>query len=467
MSKPNETAVQRRWDWNYPIIARADGIYLWDTDGKRYIDGSGGSSVVTSVGHGVSAIPAAMARQAEAYSFYPAHVFSNDRLLELTDLLSDLAPGELRNNCKIWMTVTGSEATDDAARLARQYWVVKGQVSKHMVIGRWQAFHGDNIFAVSMSGLTARRRMYTPMFRDMPKIPPAFCYRCYFEKSYPDCDLLCARALEDAICQAGPENVAAFIAEPVVGSALAAAPAPDGYFQIIRDICDRYDVLFIADEVMTALGRTGKMWGIEHWGVTPDIIALSKSLTCGYFPVAAVIARESLWETLRADMSHFRAGHTLNASAIGMAAAIETINYIREHKLVENARVVGEYFLDQLQSLLAFPSVGDVRGKGMMVGFEFVADRETKKPFPPENETSRLFSALTFERGLITYPCTGTVRGLAGDTILMAPPLITTKSQIDDIVAILNDALHAFEAHIRQGEGSTRLSGSPSRSESG
>ncbi len=448
MSKPNETAVQRRWDWHYPLIDRAEGIYLWDTEGKRYIDGSGGSSVVTSIGHGVKEIPAAMAAQAEKYSFYPAHTFSNPKLLELADLIADLAPGELRHNCKTWMTVTGSEATDDAARLARQYWVVKGQTQKHMILGRWQAFHGDNIFAVGISGLSARRRIYTPMFRDMPKVPPAFCYRCYFEKTYPQCNLLCARALEDAICQAGPENVAAFIAEPVVGSALACCPAPDGYFQIIRELCDKYDVLFIVDEVMTAMGRTGKMWGIEHWGVTPDIIATAKGLTGGYFPVSAIIARNDLWETLRAANAHFRAGHTLNASVIGMTAAIETIHYIQKHNLVENARVVGAYFLERLHELLQYRTIGDVRGKGMMVGFEFVTDKATKATFPPEQETSRLFSEITFERGLITYPCAGTVRGVAGDTILMAPPLTTTREQIDEIMAILHDSMKAFEARV-------------------
>jgi len=448
MSKPNETAVQRRWDWPYPIIARAEGIYLWDTEGHRYIDGSGGSSVVTAIGHGVKEIPAAMARQAEDYSFYPAHAFSNEKLLELADLVAALAPGDLRHNCKTWFTVTGSESTDDAARLARQYWVVKGHVSKHIIISRWQAFHGDNIFAVSMSGLTSRRRMYTPMFRDMPKIPPAFCYRCYFEKTYPECDLLCARVLEDAICQAGAENVAAFIAEPVVGAALAAVPAPDGYFQVIREICDKYDVLFMVDEVMTALGRTGKMWGIEHWGVTPDIIATSKALTGGHFPVAAVIARDDIWETLRAKNAHFRAGHTMNASAIGMAASIETIKYIQKHNLVENARVVGEYFLQQLQDLLEYRTIGDVRGRGMMVGFEFVTDKQTKATFPPQQELSLEFSRLTLERGLVTYPCAGTVRGVAGDTILMAPPLTTTREQIDEIMAILHDSIQAFERQV-------------------
>ena len=448
MSKPNEIAVQRRWDWDYPVIARAEGIYLWDTTGKRYIDGSGGSSVVTGVGHGVKESPAAMARQAEDYSFYPAHVFSNAKLLEFVDLLSGIAPGEMRDNCKIWMTVTGSESTDDSARLARQYWVTKGEVSKHIIIGRWQAFHGDNIFSVGMSGLTVRRRTYLPMMRDMPKIPPAFCYRCPYEKTVPSCNLLCARALEDAICQAGSENVAAFIAEPVVGSALAACPAPDGYFEVIREICDRYDVLMIADEVMTALGRTGKMWGIEHWNCTPDILAMSKSLTCGYYPVAAVMARDEIWEVLRQADSHFRAGHTMNASAVGMAAAIATVKYIQKNRLVDNARDVGGYFLERLHELLDYRTVGDVRGKGMMVGFEFVTDKGTKEPFSPEQAISRLFSAITFERGLVSYPCGGTVRGVAGDTILMAPPMITTRAQIDEIMGILHESMREFERQL-------------------
>ena len=448
MSKPNETAIQRRFDWQYPIIDRADGIYMWDTEGKRYIDGSGGSAAVTSIGEGVQEVYEAMYQQAKKYSFYPAHAFSNPKLLELGDLMADIAPGELRNNCKTWMTVTGSEATDDACRVARQYWVVKGETSKHIIIGRWQAFHGANIFGSGISGNTGRRRIYTPMFRDMAKIPPAYCYRCPFEKTYPECDLLCARALEDAICQAGSENVAAFIAEPVVGSSLASYPAPPGYFEIIREICNDYDVLFIADEVMTALGRTGKMWGIEHWNVTPDIVALSKSLTSGYFAVAAVIARADIWNALHEANAHYVGGHTLNASVIGMVAAINTIGYIQEHNLVENARVVGDYFLQQLETLLDYRTVGDVRGRGMMVGWEFIANKETKEPFPPERAISRTFFELAFDRGLVTYPCAGTVRGVAGDTVMMTPPMITSREQIDEIMSILHSSMREFEEQV-------------------
>ncbi|MCJ7737434.1 MAG: aminotransferase class III-fold pyridoxal phosphate-dependent enzyme, partial [Anaerolineae bacterium] len=230
--------------------------------------------------------------------------------------------------------------------------------------------------------------------------------------------------------------------------ALAACPAPDGYFEVIREICDRYDVLMIADEVMTALGRTGKMWGIEHWNCTPDILAMSKSLTCGYYPVAAVMARDEIWEVLRQADSHFRAGHTMNASAVGMAAAIATVKYIQKNRLVDNARDVGGYFLERLHELLDYRTVGDVRGKGMMVGFEFVTDKGTKEPFSPEQAISRLFSAITFERGLVSYPCGGTVRGVAGDTILMAPPMITTRAQIDEIMGILHESMREFERQL-------------------
>jgi adenosylmethionine-8-amino-7-oxononanoate aminotransferase len=183
---------------------------------------------------------------------------------------------------------------------------------------------------------------------------------------------------------------------------------------------------------------------IEHWDVTPDIIACSKALTGGHFPVSAVIARDSIWETLRKANAHYRAGHTMNANAIGMAAAIATIRYIQKNRLTEKAAEVGAYFLDKLQSLLAYHHVGDVRGKGMMVGFELVADKKTKEPFPAAKEMSRRFCTLTFERGLVSYPCAGTVRGVAGDTVLLAPPLTTTKAQVDEIMAILHDSMKAF-----------------------
>ena len=446
MTKPNVHAVHRDWDRDFPVIDHAEDIYLFDRSGKRYIDGSGGSSVVTAIGHGVIEVAKAMYAQAERFSFYPAHAFTNEPFLELSDLIVSLAPGDLKDNSRVWVTCTGTDATDDAVRLARQYWVEGGRPSKYLVVGRWQGFHGNTISVAGFSGITSRRRTFQPMFVDSPHIPPAFCYRCPFEKTYPECGLLCARTLETTLRQVGPENVAAFIAEPVVGAALGCVPAPEGYFQIIREICDRYDVLFIADEVMTGWGRTGKLWGIEHWGVTPDIIATAKGMTAGYTPLSAIIARDDLWAVLQTKHSPFKAGHTLNANAVSCAGAIMVINYLLEHHLVENARERGLQALNGLRQMMEHhPIIGDVRGSGMMFAFEFVKDRLTKEPFEPQRRLSLVFEQEALRRGLITYPCTGTVDGVLGDMMLMAPPLTMTASQMDELLSIVDASLYPVE----------------------
>jgi adenosylmethionine-8-amino-7-oxononanoate aminotransferase len=446
MSKPNVHSVHRDWDRQFPLIERAEGIYLYDSEGRRYIDGSGGSSVVTAIGHGVGEVIEAMYRQAQQFSFSPMHAFTHQPLLELGELVVNLAPGELRNKSLAWFTCTGADATDDAARLARQYFVERGQSSRYLVIGRWQSFHGNNIAVAGFSGHVARRSIFQPMFVNSPHIPAAFCYRCYFEQTYPACELLCARALEREICCQGPENVAAFIAEPIVGAALGAVPAPDGYFQLIREICDRYGVLFIADEVMTGWGRSGRMWGIEHWEVTPDIVATAKGLTGGYTPLSAVIARDGIWETLRRNHSPFKAGHTFNANPVSCAGAIAAINYLLAHDLAENARLQGDYFLAGLQTLMdKHPIVGDVRGRGLMLGIELVKDRATREPFPPERRMSRVLERAALERGLVVYPCTGSLNGVAGDMIMLAPPLTISRAQVNDCLAILDGALQAVE----------------------
>ena len=451
MRKPNEVIVHRRWDRRYAMISHAEGIYVYDTQGKRYIDGSGGSSVVVTIGHGVSKVLEAIRKQAEKVSFYPTHVFTNEQALKLGDLITDLAPGEMRGRCKAWLNCTGTDATDDAVRLARQYFVERGQWSKHLVITRWQGFHGNNLAVAGFSGHTFRRRTFMPMFINSPHIPPAYCYRCPFEKSQPECGLLCARALETEIRQQGSENVAAFIAEPVVGAALGAVPAPDGYFAIIRDICDKYGVLFIADEVMTGWGRTGTMFGVEHWGVTPDIIATAKGMTSGYAPLAAVIAGEEIWEQLEENDSAFSAGHTLNSNPISSAAGKAVIEYLLENDLVSKGREQGEYFLDRLQGLLQHHIVGDVRGKGLMLGLELVKDKQTKEPFPPELVVSRRVEEAAFERGLVIYSCTGSVEGVKGDMILMAPPLVITRPQIDEFMTILDASVAAVEEELGVG----------------
>lgn len=446
MTKPNVHAVHRDWLRDFPVIAQTKGIYLYTQDGRRFIDGSGGSSVVTSIGHGVTEIPEVMYAQAQKFSFYPAHAFTNDPFLDLSDLVVSLAPGELRDHSRVWVTCTGTDAVDDAVRLARQYWVERGQNSKYIVIGRWQGFHGNNISVAGYSGITSRRKTFQPMFVDMPHIPPAFCYHCPFESNLPQCNLMCARFLEKNIRQTGAENIAAFIAEPVVGAALGCVPAPEGYFQVIREICTKYNILFIDDEVMTGWGRTGKLWGIDHWGVTPDIIATAKGMTAGYTPLSAVIARDDIWGVLEKNNSPFKAGHTLNANAVSCAGGIAVIRHTLDRHLTENAKARGEQALTGLTAMMdRHPIMGDVRGKGMMFGFEFVQDRSTRQPFPPEMHVTSRFDQAAFQHGLVVYPCSGCIDGVLGDMTLMAPPLNATQAEMDEILTILDLSLGDLE----------------------
>ena len=446
MNKPNVHAVHRDWDREFPVMDRAEGIYLYDRGGRKYIDGSGGSSVVTTIGHGVKEIAQAMFEQAQKFSFYPAHAFTNDQFLELSDLIVSLAPGGLKDASRVWVACTGTDATDDAVRLARQYWVTCGKPSKYQVITRWQGFHGNAISVAGFSGISGRRSIFQPMYVESPHIPPAFCYRCPFEHKLPECNLLCARALETAIRQQGPENIAAFIAEPVVGAGLGCVPAPPGYFQMVREICSRYDVLFISDEVMTGWGRTGKMWGIEHWNVTPDIIATAKGMTAGYTPLSAIIAGDEIWGTLERAHSPFKAGHTLNANAVSCAGAIAVLNYVLKQNLVENSRARGEQALQGLGSLMEKHAIiGDVRGRGLMFGFELVRNQDTKQPFSPQQHVGAMFEQAALKRGLVSYPCSGTVDGTLGDMILLAPPLVINAAQINDILNIIDDTLTEIE----------------------
>lgn len=443
-----KVVVHRSWQLPMPVIDRAEGIYLYDVDGKRYIDGSAGSSVVVNIGHGVQSVNEAMFEQAKKVSFAAPHVFSNEPLIRLGHMVDDRAPGSMRNNSRIWFGCTGTDAVDSAIRIARLYHLASGKPSKTAIIGRWQGFHGNNLSVTGIHGHTLRRRMYYPMYVNQPHIPPAYCYRCPFEDTFPGCGLKCARALETMIHQLGDENVAAFIAEPVVGAALGAVPAPEGYFQKIREICDRHDVLMIVDEVMTGWGRIGQWFGIEEWGVTPDIITMAKGLTSGYTPISATMAKEEIWQTIQDAGLPFMAGHTLNQNPVSCAGAIADIEYVVEQNLLANSRQVGAYLLGRLKELLDFEIVGDVRGKGLMCGFELVKDKQTKEPFDPAAKVSTLFEKEAFKRGLVLYACTGCVEGVAGDMMLVTPPLIITRDQVDEMMDIIKETVQALQLQL-------------------
>jgi len=440
--------VHRSWKRPRPIIDYGEGIYLYDKDGKRYIDGSSGTSVVVNLGHGNLSIIEAMYEQAKRVAFASPHFFTNEPMLKLGQMILERAPGEMKNNCRSWFSCTGTDAVDDAVRLARQYAIANGKPSKYVVISRWQQFHGNQIGMAGVAGHTDRRKMLFPMFVNSPHIPPAYCYRCPFGDTYPVCNLKCAHALETEIHQIGEENISAFIAEPVVGASLGAIPTPEGYFEVIREICDRYGLLLIIDEVMTAWGRTGSWFAMDHYGVTPDIIATSKGFTGGYTPIAATIAREEIWQVIENSGAPFMAGHTLSENPPACAAAVATLTYIEEHDIINNSRETGAYLLERLHELDEFEIVGDVRGLGFMCGVEFVKNKKTKEPFPPGKKVSLLVMNEGIKRGLILFPCTGNIEGVAGDMILVTPPLITTRTQVDEIMAITSEAIAAAQTQL-------------------
>jgi adenosylmethionine-8-amino-7-oxononanoate aminotransferase len=350
---------------------------------------------------------------------------------------------------KVFSVSSGSEAVENAVKFGRQYHLLRGLASKHLVISRWQSYHGNTLGALACSGYTGRRRKHIPMLKNAVHIPPAFCYRCYFEKTFPDCGLKCARSLENAILQQGPENVSAFIAEPVVGAALGGAPAPPGYFQTIREICDRFDVLFIADEVMCGLGRTGAHFAVDHWSVAPDLIAAGKGLGSGYFPMAASLISDAVANAVQAKGASFEGVHTCCGHLLGSRVAALILDYLEENNLVRNSKQQGEVLLRGLEEMKTNRvSIGDVRGLGLMCGVEFVKDKATKEPFPPELKVAERIMDACMERGLIVFPGHGTVDGVAGDHLLIGPPLVITFEQITELLAILVEAVTMVEKEV-------------------
>jgi len=422
-------------------ITKGEGIYVWDNEGKRYIDGSSGP-ICVNIGHGVKEVAEAINRQMEMISYAHSSHFTTSSVLEFAEKLAKFAPPSLN---KVYTCSGGSEATEAAAKLARQYHLENGEPTRYKVIARWQSYHGNTLGALSMSGNIARRRRYVPLLLDFPHIPPAYCYRCPFGKTRDACDLECARALDWEIKSNDPQYVSAFIAEPVVGATLGTLPAPEGYFQLIREICDEHGVVFIADEVMTGVGRTGKKWGIDHWGVEPDVIATAKGLSGGYIPLGACVVHDRVAEAFKGPFAH---GHTYGSHPISCAVGAAVLDYTVKHKLVERSAELGEYLHKGLRELNDHPTVGDVRGMGIFAGIEFVKDKETKEPFPEDVTYFRRVLENCFAKGLLVYPGIATVDGFVGDHIQVAPPLVVNREQIDEIVAILDEAIGEAEGEV-------------------
>jgi adenosylmethionine-8-amino-7-oxononanoate aminotransferase len=336
----------------------------------------------------------------------------------------------------------GSEATETAMKLAHQYHRERGKEGKYRIISRWISYHGNTIGALSMSGRTAWRREFTPYLQDFPKIHPPYCYRCPYGKSYPGCGIACAEDLERVITLEGAEGIAAFIAEPVIGTSAAGVTPPPEYYPRIREICDKHDILFIADEVITGVGRTGRNFAIEHWGVVPDIITTAKALSSGYAPLAAVLLHDKVYDAIAQGSGHMTQGFTYSGHPLCSAVGLAVLKYLKAHKLVENAARMGRLLLQRLETLKRFPIVGDVRGTGLILGVEFVADQASKRPFPPAAGVTRRIVEGALAEGVMVVPgMSGMIDGAAGDHIQISPPYIFDEANVEQLVKALETAI--------------------------
>jgi adenosylmethionine-8-amino-7-oxononanoate aminotransferase len=421
-----------------PVVERAEGIRVWDTDGNEYIDGSSGAVAVISIGHGREEVAQAMAEQARKVAYVHGALLQHEVGELLAQELARVAPGDLN---RVMFVSGGSEANEAAIKLARQYHVLRGNPDKHVVISRDRSYHGMTLGALTVSGYEARRRHFTPLLLWKPQMVEFNCYRCPLGLTYPACDIACADDLERAVLEVGPDRVSAFIAEPIVAAAAPGLTPVPGYFERVREICNRYDLLFIADEVVTGFGKTGRWFGIEHWGVVPDVITCAKGLSGGYVPLGAMLVSDRVADTFEETGMPFVHGHTYMEHPVTCAAGLAVLRIIQREGLVENAARQGEYLFAHLHDLAAeYPFIGDVRGRGLLAGVELVADRETKRPFDPALGVTQRLLAAARARGLMLYPGNGG-DGIVGDQFLVSPPLIVTRDDIDEIARRLAQAL--------------------------
>lgn len=423
---PRHTKVQP------PVVSRGQGCYLFDQSGKRYLDGSGGAAV-SCLGHGDADVIAAIKSQLDKIAFAHTGFFTSEPAESLADLLIAKAPEGID---RVYFVSGGSEATEAAIKLARQYFVEKGEPGRARLIARKQSYHGNTIGALSAGGNEWRRAQFGPLLLDVSHIDPCYEYRLRRPDETPEAyGLRAADALEAEILRVGPETVMAFMAEPVVGATAGAVPSAPGYFRRIREICDRYGILLILDEVMCGMGRTGTLFASEQDGVRPDIIAIAKGLGGGYQPLGAMLCSGEIYKAIENGSGFFQHGHTYMGHPAACAAGLAVVNAIQKRRLLPRVGEMGALLKDRLRDRFGqHPNVGDIRGRGLFVGVELVQDRETKASFAPSDRIAPKIKAATFDAGLICYPMSGTIDGRTGDHVLLAPPYIITPEQIEELI---------------------------------
>ncbi len=450
IAESRSAVLRRSFRKEFPSAVRGEGVYVWDRDGKKYLD-LAGSAVVNFIGHGVREISAAMVEQAAQLEFVHTSQFTTPVAEQFAEELLEFAGEHFRGGA-VYFTCGGSESIETALKLARQYQVEIGQAQRFQVISRQQSYHGSTLGALSVSGNKKRREMYLPMVREFAHVGMPYCYRCAFDcnDGCRNCGQQYAAELEHAIAASGGQT-AAFIFEPVSGATLGAVVPPPGYLQSVAEICRLHGALLIADEVMTGMGRTGRNFAVEHWDVRPDILITAKGLSSGYAPLGAVIASKKVVDAIAEGSGAFLHGFTYNAHPMSVAAGRAVLRHLQAKKLVEAANETldgsaAAHFKNALESLRDEKPVGDVRGIGLLRAVEFVTDKKNKNPFPTELNFAGRVGAAAVKRGLLVYPMQGSVDGVSGDHLLLAPPAVITPEQIawsvEQLAAAIREAVN-------------------------
>lgn len=434
--------LHRKLDMDLPVAHRGEGVYLFDTKGRRYLDASGGAAVAC-LGHSHPAVIEAVINQIRTLPSAHTSFFTTEPSEALADYLVARAPKGIAR----FLTVSdGSVAVETALKLARQYWVELGKPERRFVISRKQSYHGNTLGALSVSGNERRRAPYAPLLSDcVSHIDPSYAYRYQRDdETAEQYGLRSANLLEEEILRLGPDRVGAFIAETVVGATAGCLAAAPGYFKRVREICDKYGVLLILDEIMSGMGRTGSLFACEQEGIVPDIITVAKGLGGGYQPIGGVFASAKIVDAIEAGSKALANGHTYMGHSVACAAALAVQKVIEDEGLLERVRTLGAQFEQKLRARFgSHPHVGDIRGRGLFWALELVADRETKATFEPFLKLNERVKEESQARGLACYPSGGTADGVRGDHILFAPPYIITEVQLDDIVEITAQSLQA------------------------
>lgn len=424
-----------------PVAVRGEGIFLFDADGRRYIDACGGAAV-SCLGHGHPEVMAAISDQTRHLEFAHTGFFTTEAAEDLAGLIAEMSPGSLD---RVWFTGSGSEAIEAALKLARQYHLERGESGRRKIIARRLSYHGNTLGALAAGGSAWRREPYAPLLIDVSLVDPCFEYR--FAEPGETVEAYgrrAAAALEHEILALGAETVMAFVAETVVGATAGAVPPVPGYFTRIREICDRYGILLILDEVMCGSGRTGTFLSCEQDGVVPDIVTLGKGLGAGYQPIGAVVCTSEVHDAIASGSGALKHGQTYNAHPVGCAAALAVQSFIRKVQLLDRVQEAGTLLMQLLDARFGnHPCVGDIRGRGLLVAMELVADRRTKEPFEAQLKLHERAKADAFSRELLVYPGGGTVDGRSGDHILLAPPYNVTDNELEMIVDLLAETVDA------------------------